>query len=183
MEQTTEERIELTPRQKLVGNLVAGGFTLLCGIFLLLCGLGVIPLSLRDVALPAVLSAVGLALFSTAILNRNSVSLWLSWAFFTPAVISFVAAYTSLGYGNLYPFYIAIPAIASLMTLPMTPKSWKSHIKVIMFFGVLAFLFMLNSLIGIGWNIVLPIILVLAGLAIIAVALSVALPRGKQNRQ
>ena len=69
------------------------------------------------------------------------------------------------------------------MTLPMTPKSWKSHIKVILFFGVLAFLFMLNSLIGIGWNIVLPIILVLAGLAIIAVALSVALPRGKQNRQ
>ena len=183
MEQTTEERIELTPRQKLVGNLVAGGFTLLCGIFLLLCGLGVIPLSLRDVALPAVLSAVGLALFSTAILNRNSVSLWLSWAIFTPAVISFVAAYTSFGYGNLYPFYIAIPAIASLMTLPMTPKSWKSHIKVILFFGVLAFLFMLNSLIGIGWNIVLPIILVLAGLAIIAVALSVALPRGKQNRQ
>ena len=72
MEQTTEERIELTPRQKLVGNLVAGGFTLLCGIFLLLCGLGVIPLSLSDVALPAVLSAVGLAIFLTSVLNRNS---------------------------------------------------------------------------------------------------------------
>lgn len=183
MEQTSDEQIELTPRQKLVGNLVAGGFTLLCGIFLLLCGVGVFPLSLRDVALPAVLSAVGLALFTTAIINRNSVSMWLSWAFLTPAVISFVAAYTSLGYGNLYPFYIAIPALASLLTLPMTPRSWKGHIKVILFFGVLAFLFMLNSLMGIGWRIVLPIILVLAGLTIIAVALCAVLPRGGQNRE
>ena len=183
MQQTTEEIIELTPRQKLVSNLVAGGFTLLCGIFLLLCGLGVFPLSIKAVALPSVLSAVGLALFSTALLNKNSVSMWLSWAFFVPAAISFVAAFTSLGYADLYPFYIAIPAIASLLTLPMTPRSWKSHLKVIAFFGSLAVLFMLNSLMGIGWNIVLPIILVLAGLIIIAVALGIALPRGKQNRE
>ena len=177
----TDEQIELTPRQKLVGNLVAGGFIIACGVFLLLCGMSVIPLNLKDVALPSVLAAVGLTLFVTAIINRNPVSLWLSFAFNTPAVISFVAAYTPLGYGNLYPFYIAIPAIASLFTLIMTPQSYKSHIKVVLFFGVLAFLFMLNSLMGVGWNIVLPVILVLAGLLIVAVALLLTLPKKKDE--
>lgn len=172
----TDEQIELTPKQKLVGNLIAGGFTVLCGVFLLLCGVGAIGLDIKKIALPAILMAVGLTLLTTAILARNPVSLWLSWAFNIPAVISILAAYTFLGYGNLYPLYIAVPAIASLLTLPMTPSSFKSHLKAIAFFGVLAFLFMLNSLMGVSWSIVLPIILVYAGLLIITAAVLIARP-------
>ena len=164
----SETQNELTPAKKIAGNIIAGSMVVLCGIFLLLSGIGVFPLKISDVALPSCLIAVGLTLLITAVINRNPVSLWLSFMFLTPAAVSLCTAYTS--YANLYPFYIASPAIASLLTLPMTPRSFKSHIKVILFFGVLAFLFMLNSLIGIGWNIVLPIILVAAGAAIIAVA-------------
>lgn len=166
----SETQNELTPAKKIAGNIIAGSMVVLCGIFLLLSGIGVFPLKISDVALPSCLIAVGLTLLITAVINRNPVSLWLSFMFLTPAAVSLCTAYTSLTYANLYPFYIASPAIASLLTLPMTPRSFKSHIKVILFFGVLAFLFMLNSLIGIGGNIVLPIILVAAGAAIIAVA-------------
>lgn len=172
---------ELTPKQKLIGNIVAGGYIVLCGLFLLLVGLKVIPLMLSDVALPACLAAVGLALFTTGLINRNPVSLWLSWAFNVPAVISLLAAYTSLTYANLYPFYIAIPAVASLLTLPMTPKSWKGHLKAIGFFGSFAFLFLLNSLIGVSWNVVLPILLVYVGALVIFVAVMTLRPVKRDN--
>ncbi|MCI9518882.1 MAG: hypothetical protein HFK08_06480 [Clostridia bacterium] len=171
MSETVEKNEgELSFGQKLAGNIVAGAMTLLCGVFLLLCGLNVIPLKIWDVALPSCLMAVGVTLLVTAAIGKNPVSLWLSWVFDTPAVISLLAAYTPLTYVQLYPFYIAIPAIASLFTLVMTPKSFKSHLKVILFFGVIAFLFTLNSLMGVSWSVVLPLLLVLAGLLIIAVA-------------
>lgn len=167
---------ELSPARKVLGNVIAGSFIFAAGLFLLLCGTGIIGLAIEKVALPACFMSVGLTLLVTSLINKNPVSLWLSWVFDVPAVVSIVAAYTFLGYGDLYPFYIAIPAIASLFTLPMTPKSASSHLKAILFFGVLAFLFMLNSLMGIGWNIVLPVLLSLAGLCIIGIAVAVSAP-------
>lgn len=163
------EEIELTPLQRVTGNIVAGALIVLCGLFLLLVGVKVIPLKFADVAPAACLFAVGLTLLVTAFIQRNTVSLWLSFAFNVPAVISLFAAYTSFGYGNLYPFYIAIPAIASLFTLFLS-TSKAEHVKVVLFFGMLAFLFALNSLMHVGWGIVIPLLVVFAGLLILYVA-------------
>lgn len=169
------EELELSAAQRVAGNIVAGSLIVLCGVFLLLSGVGVIGLELKKVALPACLFAVGLSLLITSLMHRNCVSLWLSFAFNVPAAVSLTAAYTALSYANLYPFYIAIPAIASLFTMIMTPHAWLSHLKVTLFFGIIALLFLLNSVWGVSWGIVLPLLLVLGGLLIIYAAVAAKL--------
>lgn len=174
------EELEITPLQRVAGNIVAGALIILCGLFLLLVGLKVIPLGFKEVAPAACLFAVGLTLLFTAIVQRNSVSLWLSFAFNVPAAVTLIASYTSLGYGNLYPFFIAVPAIASLFTAFMS-RGWKEHLKVIAFFGIIALLFSLNSLFGASWGIVIPLLVVFIGLLIIYAAVSSVISQKKHQ--
>ena len=89
------EDTELTKGQKLAGNLIAGAYTVLCGIFLLLVGLNLFDgLSIGNTALPTILLTVGLVFLTTAIIQRNTVSLWLSFAFIVPAVVSYLNNFT-----------------------------------------------------------------------------------------
>lgn len=166
----TEKQLELTRAQKLVGNIIAGVCIIACGLLLLLVGLGVIGgVSVRQLALPTVLLTVGLVFFATAIVQRNSVSLWISFAFIVPAVVSYLNNFTALSYSQLYPLYVAIPAICSLFTMPMSGVN-RDHLKVILLFGVIAGLLALNSFLGVRWGIVLPILLVFVGLCIVLTA-------------
>ena len=162
---------ELTPSQRLAGNIIAGVGTLLCGLFLLLVGLNVFaPLTIETVWLCAILFAVGLVFVVTAFVQRNSVTMWLSFAFLVPAVVTTLNNFTALSYAQLYPLYIAIPAIASFFTMFLT-REYRSHGKVILFFGVLAGIFACSSTGLLEWNIVLPMLVVFVGLLIILVAL------------
>ncbi len=160
------EDLEITDKQRFAGNITAGAVTVLCGVFLLLCGLNVIPLSVPKILLGSLLLSVGIVLLSTGLIQKNTVSIWLAFAFLTPAIVEFTAKYTAAGYDVLYPMYIAIPAIGSFFTM-LYSRCVKSHIFVILLFGVTAFLFSLNSSGLLGWSVVLPIIIVFAGLAII----------------
>jgi hypothetical protein len=80
-----------------------------------------------------------------------------------------LANFSDLTYAQLYPLYVAIPAVCSLFTMPMSGVN-RDHIKVIAFFGIIAGLFALNSSGLLGWKVVLPMLLVFVGLCIILVA-------------
>lgn len=172
MNNSTQE-FELTKGQRVAGNIIAGAYTVVCGVFLLLVGLNVFGgLTISNMALPTILLTVGLVFFTTAIIQRNSVSLWLSFAFFVPAVVSYLANFTELTYGRLYPLYIAIPAIASLFTMFMS-KAYRDHLTTVIFFGVIAGVFALQSSGLTGWGVVIPVFVVLLGLAIVWTALKI----------
>ncbi|MDR2201654.1 MAG: hypothetical protein LBP26_02655 [Clostridiales bacterium] len=160
------DELELTPRQRLAGNLTAGGVILLCGIFLLLCGLGAVPLSVTKIWLCSVLTAVGLVLLITGFIQRNTVSVWLAFAFLVPALVEGLAKSGTADYGNLYPLYIAIPAVASLVTM-LYGGAWRSHVPVIALFGPVAAIFSLNSSGALEWAIVIPLLIVFIGAVVI----------------
>ena len=165
------DEYELTKGQKLAGNIISGVYTLACGVFLLLVGLSVIPsLTIENTALSAILITIGLVFFTTSLIQVNTVSLWLSFCFFTPAAVTILVNATELGYNNLYPLYIAIPAIASLFTMIMS-KARKDHLKTIFFFGVFAGIFALQSSGLVGWEVVIPAIIVFVGLLITVLAI------------
>ncbi len=160
--------IELTPSQRRASNIVAGAYLVACGVVLLLVGLGVIgSVTLKQTWLPIVLTALGLIFFTTGLMQGNVVSVWLAFVFLVPAGISYLAVFSSLSYAQLYPFYIAIPAICSLFTVILSRKAVADHLKVIVFFGVIAGAFALNSFGLVGWAVTLPIVLVFVGLVII----------------
>lgn len=160
------EELEVSKKQRFAGNITAGAVVVLCGLFLLLCGVGVISLPVGKIILGSLLLSVGLVLLITGLIQKNTVSIWLAFAFLTPALVEFLAKFTAAGYRNLYPMYIAIPAVCSFFTM-LYSRCWRAHIFVILLFGVTAALFSLNSSGLLGWSIVLPIIIVFIGLAII----------------
>ncbi len=165
------DEYELTKGQKLAGNIISGVYTLACGVFLLLVGLGLIPpLSIENTTLVAILVTIGLVFFTTSLIQINTVSLWLSFCFFTPAVVTILVNATDATYANLYPLYIAIPAVSSLFTMFMS-KAKKDHLRVIFFFGVLSGIFALQSTGLVGWEVVIPAIIVFIGLIITVIAI------------
>ncbi len=165
------DEYELTKGQKLAGNIISGVYTLVCGVFLLLVGLGIIsPLTIENTALVAILITIGLVFFTTSLIQVNTVSLWLSFCFFTPATVTILVNATPLTYANLYPAYIAIPAVASLFTMFMS-KAKKDHLKTILFFGALAGIFALESSDLVGWEVVIPAIVVFVGVLITVIAI------------
>ena len=162
-------QLEVTPRQKAAGNICAGTAIILAGIFLLLCGLNVIPLNILDVIAASILFAIAAAFLTSGLIQRNPVSVWIAVAFSVPALVEVLEKFTQATYGGLYPLYIAIPAVASLIT-SLIFRSFRPHIPVIVFFGGLAALFALQSS-GLGWAIAAPAVVVFAGLCILYVAI------------
>ena len=167
-----KEELELTKGQKLAGNIIAGVYVVVCGVFLLLAGLGVFgtAVTVGNVAVPGVLLTVGLVFLTTALVQHNTVSMWISFAFIVPAVVSFLNNFTALTYAGLYPLYIAIPAVSSFFTALMS-RSFRDHIKIIVTFGLIAAVFSIQSSGLASWNVVVPVIVVLAGLAIVYAAI------------
>lgn len=163
------EELVVTKKQRLACNLTAGFAVVAAGLILLLAGVDVIPAGIGVLAAPVLLSAIGLSLLAAALIQRNTVSLWISFAFTVPALVSFLAGFTAAGYAQLYPLYIAVPAIASLFTMLMS-GAVRDHLKVILLFGVTAALFALNSSGLVGWGVALPLIIVYAGLIIVYLA-------------
>ena len=169
---TENNELVVTAKQKLVGNIIASAYTVLCGVVLLIVGLGIIDgLTIKNMALPTILLTVGMVFLTTAIIQKNSVSLWLSFVFLVPSVVSYLANFTSLTYGQLYPLYIAIPGICSLGTLPLVGPN-KDLLRTAIFFGLLGGIFALRSSGLLGWEVVLPILLVFVGLLIAYVAIA-----------
>lgn len=168
-----EKYKEITRAQKLASNVTAAAIAVLTGAILLAFGLsGSDALRVSRLVVPVVLSACGLALFASAMIQKNTVTLYLSMLFFTAGAVSFIAHFSPAGYDKLYPAYILSPAIASLATMFMSGE-YKFHLRLAAFFAVPSALFFLASFGAAGWSVVVPALIIFAGLAALYVALAV----------
>ena len=104
--------------------------------------------------------------------KKSKVSVYTLSAIGVMAAVSFVAHYSPATYSQLWPTYILAPAVASLATMFMS-GDFKFHIRLIVLFGVPAILLSLMSFGVVGLRIILPALIVFAGLAALYVALAV----------
>lgn len=161
---------ELSPAKRLVCNISAAVIILAAGLFLLLCGLDVFHIRVTRIIVGVMLAAVGLVFMLSAFISRNSVSLWLSFCFLTPALVELLVCVTSAGYSVLYPLYIAVPAVASLFTMLYT-RQWLAHLWVVALFGVPAAIFALGNIDGIGWAVIVPALIIYIGCLMLVLAI------------
>lgn len=175
MENITDEIVELTPARRLACNLSAAAVVLLAGLFLLLCGLDVFAIRVSKAICGTLLCAVGLIFLLSAFIGDNSVSLWLGCCFLVPALVELLVKVTPAGYKELYPLYIAIPAVASLCTMIFT-RSYRGHLSVVLLFAVPAAIFALRAGGVAGWSVVVPVLVLYVGLLMLALAI-----RGKNK--
>ncbi|MDE7395081.1 MAG: hypothetical protein K2M95_03035 [Clostridiales bacterium] len=171
---------ELSPRKMMACNITAALIVIAAGVFLLLCGVHVVPVRASRAVVGTLLCAIGLSLLCSALIQRNSVSLWLSVCFLVPALIELLVKATHLGYVELYPLYIAIPALASLCTMLLTHE-WKTHGVIAALFGVPAILFALKSSGLVGWGVTVPLLVVYAGAVMLVVAVVKALHKKEEQ--
>ena len=127
-------------------------------------------ITIGNVAVPGVLLTIGLVFLTTALVQHNTVSMWISFAFIIPAIVATFNNFTALTYAELYPAYIGIPAISSLFTAIMS-RNFRDHIKIIIIFGLIAITFSFQSSGLLGWNIIVPMLVSFAGIAIIYAAI------------
>lgn len=170
MNKATDEIVELSPRRRLVCNLCSAGVVLAAGLILLLCGVDVLPAKVSEAVCGVLLCAVGLMFAVSAFIGSNSVSLWLGCCFLVPALVELLVKTTKYGYAELYPLYIGIPAVASLVTMCFT-RQWRGHLPVIALFGVTAAIFALKSSGVAKWSIVVPVLVLYAGCLMLLLAL------------
>lgn len=158
-----------TPKNRLKANIIAGAVTILCGLFLLLCGVDVIKIEFKKVILCAILMSVGIVFLMNGIIQNNPVSIWISFAFIVPSIVEMMVKFFGFTYGQLYPFYIGIPAFSCFITAVLT-KNPKPHFTTFMFFAVLSFLLFLNSFDVAPFRVIIPIVIVCIGLGILFIA-------------
>lgn len=172
----TETQIEPTGAQRTASNIAAGAYVILCGVFLLLTGIGIFDgITIGNVTLIAIFYTLALAFITGAFIQKNTASLWIGTAFAVPATVTLLNNFTALTYAQLYPLYIAIPAICCAVTMILS-RAYADHLKVILFFGVLAVVFALQSSGLVGWGVVVPLLITFVGVTVIVVAI-----RGRNN--
>ena len=74
----TTEVLPLGKKQKYACNIVMGVLLVIAGVVLILAGTGVIKASARSIAAPTVLFAFGLSVLISAVIAKNSLSMWLA---------------------------------------------------------------------------------------------------------
>ena len=172
---TEEEKyVELSRGKRFASNLTAAAGLFLCGAVLLVFGIGGESWGVSVVSLiaPVVLLSVGLIFLVSSLIQVNTVTLYISVLFLVPAFVSFLANLTDITYASLWPLYVAAPAVASLFTMLMSGE-YRFHIRIICIFAVPALFFALfaSGIWSVG--ILIPALLMYAGLLALYTALSV----------
>lgn len=169
----TEEltSVEVSASQRFIGNITAAVGVLLCGIFLVLCGTGVIPLDMTAVLAPSILITLGAILLINALVQTNTVSLYLSVLLLVCAAVSTVCNFTDVTYEQFYPFYIAAPALASLITMLMS-GNYQTHLKFAVIFGIPAIILFMQSFNIWLWQVTVAAFVVFVGLIALYIALT-----------
>ncbi len=163
---------EISRTRKLASDVVAAAIIVAAGALLLGLGIGT-DVNMSKLIVPVVLTALGMILLVSALIQFNTVTMYLSMLFLVSAAVSFVAHYSpSAGYAQLWPTYILAPAVSSLATMFMS-GDFKFHIRLIVLFGVPAVLLSLMSFGVVDMRIIIPALIVFAGLAALYVALAV----------
>lgn len=162
--------VRLSPKKRLLSNILSAAIIIAAGLFLLLCALGVIKLSASKAICGTLLTAVGASFLTCAIIGRNSVTMWLSFCFLVPALVELLAKTTSAGYKNLYPLYVAIPAIASAVTMFVT-RQWAFHLGFVAVFGIPAAILALSSSGVLSWQAVGAALVIYVGLLVLIISI------------
>lgn len=156
---------QTTPTNR--GNLIAASVTafivVVFGVLLLLAGLGVLRLELARFWWPATAAAIWLSATATGVLRKETWLIWIGGVFLGLAIAYIADWATELGAIKLYPFYVAVPAVASLMALPFAQNK-SFHLKVIIFFGGLTTLLAIHVAVEMFWLLTAGIGVIMAGL-------------------
>lgn len=175
---TTDAVLPLTKKQKCACNIVMGCLLFAAGIILVLAGTGVIKAAVRDIAAPTVLFGFGAAVLLSAIIAKNSLSMWFAGVVLACGLTSLLAVTTPAGYAQLYPIYIASPAIGCVFSLWFAEIKF-TQIKAMLFFGILGGIFALGSSGACGYGLVGGLLAAFGGLVVIAIALETYLKKDK----
>ena len=167
---TTDAGLPLSKKQKCACNIVMGCLLIAAGIILVLAGTGVIKAAVRDIAAPTVLFGFGAAVLLSAIIAKNSLSMWFAGIVLACGAVSLFAATTSAGYGQLYPIYIASPAIGCVFSVWFAEVKLP-QIKAMVLFGVIGGILALGSSGACGYGLVAGLLAAFVGLTVIAIAL------------
>ena len=160
---TDEETYKEIPRaKKLASNITAAVVLIATGAVLFALGMAT-DIDMGKLILPVILAAIGLILFISSVIQYNTVTMYLSILFLVCSAVSFA---------ELWPTYILAPAIASVATMFLSGE-YKFHIRLIILFGVPAVLLSLMSFGLVGMRIIIPALIMFAGLAALYVALAV----------
>ena len=109
-----EKQLYLSLAKKTACNIIDCIVALAAIAVILLAYFGVINLDFGKSVTGIALAAVGLIFFINALVQGNSVSMWLAFCFLIPAAISFACKLFGCSYAKLYPLYIALPGLACL---------------------------------------------------------------------
>ncbi len=176
----TTEVLPLSKKQKYACNIVMGAMLVAAGVILILAGTGVIDASVRKIAAPTVLFAFFIAVFVSAVIAKNALSMWIAGVILACGLPSFFAAIAAVGYGELYPLYVAAPAIGCVFAI-FYSESKAPQIKGFLFFGVLAAIFALQSSGVCGWGLTAGLLAAFGGACIIIYAVLAYKNKEKDN--
>lgn len=177
---TTDAVLPLTRKQKCVCNAVMGVLLVAAGIILVLAGVDVIHASVRAIAAPTILFGFGLAVLFSAVIAKNALSMWLAGVILACGLTSLLDVTTTANYANLFPIYIAAPAIGCVFAVIFAEAKFP-QIKGILFFGILAALFSLASSGTCGWGLTGGLIAAFGGVCVILYALEMFLRKDKEE--
>ncbi|MDE7405352.1 MAG: hypothetical protein K2M89_00560 [Clostridiales bacterium] len=177
---TTDVVLPLSKKQKCACNIVMGCLLVAAGVVLVLAGTGVIKAAVRDIAAPTVLFGFGAAVLLSAIIAKNSLSMWFAGVVLSCGLVSLLAVTTPAGYTQLYPIYIAAPAIGCLFSLWFA-QSKLPQIKAILFFGGVGGILALGSSGACGYGLVGGLLAAFGGLVVIAIAVEAYLKKDKSD--
>lgn len=175
---TTDAVLPLSKKQKCACNIVMGCLLFVAGIILVLAGTGVIKAAVRDIAAPTVLFGFGAAVLLSAIIAKNSLSMWFAGVVLACGLTSLLAVTTAAGYAELYPIYIASPAIGCVFSVWFAEVK-PPQIKAMLFFGIIGGIFALGSFGACGYGLVSGLLAAFGGLVVIAIALESYIKKDK----
>lgn len=176
----TDPVLPLGKRQKLACNIVMGCLLVAAGVILALAGGGVIKASVRSIAAPTILAAFGISIAVSAIIAKNSLSMWLAGVLLACGAVSLFDVTTSADYGNLFPIYIAAPGIGCAFSIWFA-EAKLPQIKGMLFFGIIAALLSLGSSGTTGWGLSCGLVAAFGGVCVIAYALEAYLRKERND--
>lgn len=159
--------LPLSKKQKCACNIVTGATLVVAGLLLALAGGGVIHAPVKTIVAPTVLFAVGLSVLISAVIGKNSLSMWLAGVIICCGVPSLINAVSGVAYSVTYPVYIAAPGIACLLAICFS-ETWFPQVKGGIFFCVIAGLFALASNGVTGYGLAGGLVAAFIGLCVIA---------------
>ena len=173
-----EKQLYVSPKKRKICNIIAATISLIAAVFAVLCYFGVIPLAFSNVITGTILAAIGLIFFCNALIQGNSVSMWLAFCFIIPAAVSFLCRSGYASYRNIYPVYVALPGLACLGTMIIS-REFAGLLKAAALFIIAGSIFLpeVFGILSIGWTLAILFVYI----AFLIIALIVYFKQGEKK--